>query len=302
MQQLKLNLFGSTLLLATIAAPAMASQADYQVEAGYELRQRDLDNSNNANLTTHLLSFEYFLEPVKIDNQPLAEAAFMNRISSLAAGLTQSDVDADDRTADGDGSFILYTHMQQDSPLRLQVLYVRESADYTFKPGFSSVNYSYDRTVSGISLGGFIAQNTTLAFEYIKDEVELSPGGYSGNDYTLTQNYIVAKHLMPVGNGNMVNMEGTIGVDSYDNNGPADTKNTVLEVKGEYYLNNMQSIGGTFKQISGDDNGEKGQAIAVHGRFFFTPKFSVAAQLYRFSGDGTSNDSDQLTASANMRF
>ena len=69
---------------------------------------------------------------------------------------------------------------------------------------------------------------------------------------------------------------------------------------GEYYLNNMQSIGGTFKQTSGDDNGYMGQAIAVHGKFFFTPKFSVATKIRQFSGDETSFDDD--TINANMRF
>lgn len=302
MKKTTLHVFGTTLLLTTITIPVIASQADYQAEIGYELQQLDSGSTTNAKETVHTISFEYFLEPVKTDNQPLAEAAFMNRVSSIAAGLGQFDYENDSRTAEGNSTLILYTHMQQDSPLWLQILYAQQSGDYKFKPGFAFIDYSYDRTITGFSAGSFIEQNTVIALEYSKDEVEFSPAVYSGSDYTLTQTHVIAKHLMPIGNGKMVNIEGTIGTDSYDNKGSANTKNTVIAAKGEYYLNNMQSIGGTFEQISGDDNGNKGQAIAVHGKFFFTPKFFVAAQIRQFSGDGTSDDEDTITINANLRF
>lgn len=302
MKKTKRHLFGTTLLLATITPAAMASQADYQAEVGYELQQLDTANSINANETIHTLSFEYFLEAVKVDNQPLAEAAFMNRISSVVVGLSQSDFDADDRTGDVNTTIVQYTHMQQGSPLWLQVFYTQQSADFDFKDS-SFIDFSYDRTITGFGAGSFISENTAVALEYTKDEVEFSPAVYSAAfDYTLTQIHVIAKHLMPIGNAKMVNIEGTIGTDSYDNTGSANTKNTVIEVKGEYYLNNMQSIGGTFEQITGDDNGYKGQAIAVHGKFFFTPKFFVAAKIRQFSGDGTSDDEDNITINANMRF
>jgi len=300
MNKAKRHLFGTTLLLATIAPPAMAGQADYQAEVGYELLQLDYGGTANADETVHTLSFQYFLEAVKINNQPLAEAAFMNRVSSFAAGLGQFDFESDTRTGEGNTTILQYTHMQQGSPLWLQVLYAQQSADFDRKA--STDDYSYDRTITGFGAGGFIAKNTAIALEYTKDEVEFSTVGYSGNDRTLTQTHIIAKHLMPIGNGKMVNIEGTIGTDDYDNKGSANTENTVIEVVGDYYLNNMQSIGGTFEQVSGDDNGYKGQAIAIQGKFFFTPKFFVAAKIRQFSGDGTSDDDDRITISANMRF
>ncbi len=102
--------------------------------------------------------------------------------------------------------------------------------------------------------------------------------------------------------GKMVNIEGSIGVDSYDNKQSADTENTTIQIMGEYYLTNMHSIGVTFSQISGDDNDEKGQSMAVHGNFFLTPKFSVNAEIYQFSGDGNGNDMDRLSLIANLRF
>jgi len=301
MSKTKRHLFGATLLLATIAPSAMAGQADYQAEAGYGLQQTDYDSTNNAKETTHLVFFEYYLETVKIDNQPLAEAAFMNRVSSIGVGIQQFDFDTDDRTGDGNTTIIGYTHMQQGSPLWLQFSYAQQSADTDFKD-ISFIDRSYDRTITSIGAGGFIAQNTAIALEYTKDEVEFSPAVYSDNDFTLTQIHVIAKHLMPLGNGNMVNIEGTVGTDDYDNKGSANTENTVIEVVGDYYLNNMQSIGGTFEKISGDDNGEKGQALAVQGKFFFTPKFSLAAQYRQFSGDGTSVDDDRISINANLRF
>jgi len=302
MDRTKPYFFGAILLLATASHLAMASQADYQIELGYELEQTDYANSENTKTTVHTISFEYFLEPVKIDNQPLAEAAFMNRISSFVAVHGQFDLDNNSRTAEGNTTALLYTHMQQGSPLRLAAIYAQQSADYTFKPGFPFFDYSYDRTITGLHIGSFIAQNTAIAFEYLTDKVDYSPTVYSTFDYTLTQTKITAKHLMPTGNGTMVNIEGDIGTDSYDNKNSADTKNTVIKITGEYYLNNMQSIGGGFEQISGDDNGEKGQAIAVLGKLFFTPKFFLAAKIRQFSGDGTSNDNDEIVINANMRF
>lgn len=39
-----------------------------------------------------------------------------------------------------------------------------------------------------------------------------------------------------------------------------------------------------------------------HGKLFVTPKFFVAAKIRQFSGDGTSDDDDNITINANMRF
>ena len=288
--------------MATTSNVAMASQADYQSEIGYEFQQVDYGNTVNTKDIQHTISFEYFLEPVIINDQPLAEAAFMNRISSFAVGHGQFDTDSDNRTGKGNDNAFLYTHMQQGSALLFQILYARQTADYDFISS-SYIDFSYDRTLTGISLGSFVAKNTAIDLTYSQDKVEFLPAVYSTQlDYTLTQTHIEAKHLMPIDNSHMVNIEATIGTDSYDNKGSANTKNTLVEVKGEYYLNNRQSIGGTLEKISGDDNGYKGQAIAVHGKFFITSKFSLAAKFRQFSGDKPNTDYDTITINANMRF
>lgn len=301
MDKTTLYLLGSTFLLATTYQSVVASEADYQAEIGYQYTQIDYDDTPKTEETIHTINFEYFLNPIEISNQPLVEAAFMNRVGSITVGYSLNDIESNTQTGDANFTTVQYNHMQQGSPLLLQVLYQQGTADFDIKDG-SFIDYSYDRTQYGISIGAFIAQNTTIAFAYIQQEVEYSPAVYTDNDYTLTSTNIVAKHLMPTGNGTMLNIEGLIGLDSYDNKGAADTENTVLGISGDYYLNNMLSFGATLIQVSGDDNEYKGQNIAVEGRYFLTPKFSLAAQISQFAGDGKSDDEDAIAIDASLRF
>ncbi len=262
----------------------------------------DYDDSNTSKADANGLFFSFYLDPVQVKDRPLAEAAFMQRASNIGFATGQVDSESTSRTGEGDYLSVGYTHMAPDSPLWLQVIHTQASNDYKNTPAYMPFQYTRDSTENEIGIGMFIAQNTIIAIGYGKTEYEYSPSSYSQNDYTVTSTDLIAKHLMPAGNGAIFNIEGGIGFDDISRSNAADEKNNRIALGGDYYFTNHYSVGVSLERTSGDDNGQKGQEIGLHGQFFLTPKFSVLAKIAKFSGQGKSDDYDMLVLQAALRF
>ncbi|MDH5445176.1 MAG: hypothetical protein OEY52_06425 [Gammaproteobacteria bacterium] len=293
----------TTLLLAITSQASTASEADYQIEFGFGLFETDYTSpaGNTAELSGSIIAFEYFLDTVNVRNQPLAEAWFMNRIGSFGVAFGEADYDQKDRSGEIDLNVLGFTYMQPGSPLYLDFYYTTGSEEYDFKPGYSFIDYSNDLTSTSVTLGYFVKQNTLFVFEYESAKYEHSPAAYSQFDYTRKETNLKVKHLAPSGNGTMLNIIGLVGKTTYDEKTKADTDNTVMGFEVDFYPNSTTSIGGTFEQTTGDDNGYKGKKVGLQGKLFLTPKFSIAVEFSEFSGKGTSSDKDAINLTANIR-
>lgn len=269
--------------LAALAVSPAAALADYQSEISYNSFYRDFENGTEQSFG--MFTYKYYLEQVSSDNKPLAEAAYLQRASSIEAGLsgTVYDYPGGDELSGGAVGFA-YTHMKKDSPLILSVLYETGTLDYS-SGGFLA--YQIDITSLGLSAGWFIDTATSVDVNYVKHEYEYKPAVYSGNNFDATYLYLSAKTVKSLGGDTAVNVEGMFGQVEYANSA-ASASNTLLGIAADYYLDSRMSIGGLYQSESGDSAEDEGTITTIRGRFFFNTQLSLNVELTSFSAANAS--------------
>lgn len=271
--------------------PAITN-AEYQSEIFYELDSYDYEG--NIEGSFNHVNYKYYLDKVSTNNIPLAEAAFLGRVSNIEVGWYNFSFDyPDNDTADGDGLGFIYSHKQKNSPLNLEVLY--DSSSMTFTDQAGSNDYDLDILSYGLSIGWFIEDTTTVNFEYIKTDYDYSA---VFTDETVEHTLITFKKVEKLGGNMAYNLEAVIGTIDYEGK-----SNTQLGIQGDYYLDNMKSIGAEYISESGDSRSDEGTTTVIRGQIFFNKQFSLRAQLVSFDADNTSGTSfDETDIAVHYRF
>lgn len=290
MEMLKTR-FAAIICTLIFMLPAMAN-AEYQSEIFIELDSYDYEG--NIEGSFNQLNYKYYLDKVSTNNVPLAEAAFLGRVSNIEVGWYNFSFDyPDNDTADGDGLGFIYSHKQKNSPLNLEVLYDSSSMAFTDQAGPN--DYDLDILSYGIIIGWFIEDTTTVNFEYIKIDYDYSA---VFADETEEHTLISFKKVEKLGGNTAYNLEAMIGTVDYEGN-----SNTQLGIQGDYYLDNMKSIGAEYLSESGDSKADEGTTTVIRGQIFFNKQFSLRAQLESYDADNPSGTSyDETVIAVHYRF
>lgn len=264
------------------------AQADYQ--AGLAYVDIKLTEENNDEVRGKALAFAYYLEPIKLNDQPWAEAVYLQRVSHIQITTMRLEGEFNSTnpklTADGNLTTLGFSYLDKASPFIASVSYGTGSTDY--KRSVSP--YSIDNKDIEFVLGSYIAQTTSVIVGYKKTDNKYSPTGYSQNDYTRTTLGLGAKHLVLREDGTAIAMQGSYSQIDYDRTSGTDYRNTKLELNVDYYFTNRYSAGLGVTQTSGDDNGNKGRDMTIRGMFYLTTAFSVSVMYVKFDGEGQSVD------------
>jgi predicted porin len=143
-----------------------------------------------------------------------------------------------------------------------------------------------------LGIGMFVRDNLLIALGYGHEKEEFKDqvfGTYEvkNNLYSVSTKWVNEKN-----NGTALNIEGSIGLDNYDD-GFEDGSNTVLGVAADYYFNPRMSVGAGLALNAGDDVGAEGNTLEIRSAIFFNPRFSVRAAFEQFFADNDNSDDEQ---------
>lgn len=256
-------------LAAAGLSAGVASAQDYQFEAGISYA----DFSYEAGGSDSALSIggEYHFSPVKTSGHPLAEAAFLQNSSNLAAFYATTDESEVDTLGIG-GEF----YMNQ---LYLRGGFARGESDA------SGVDVTVDALIGRIGIVLTPGFRVAAGIDRLDTDIDSNLVA----DPEATNNTVLeAKYVTKMSGGTAVNVEGDLTF--VDDEG--DT--TTLALAGDYYLNPMASLG--LRLASSDNDAGSTTDFGVGGRMFFTPAFSGGLE-YHTAGDGD-DDVFEITLAA----
>lgn len=257
-QGLLLTIKGSSmkklLLVAAIAAISTTAVADeYRVQgtAGYV----NDEISKNIDLTTYTLGGAYYLAPVDDSNGPKAEAAFLDKASSVHAGWgrTTLEIDGTDFSPkfDEDGDvWALGGRYITDSGFILEADYAATEIDNSDVEGF------------GVGIGYYLTDASSITLSYGHTEVD---------DLDSDEDIWSAGYKQLFNNKFGLDLDLTYadvesGDDAYGITGDLD-----------YYINDNFSVGGVLGYVTSDDDYSEAAIYGVKAEYFFNSHIAFNA-------------------------
>lgn len=273
---------------------SITAYADYQSEISYSASYEEQDKSGDT--SSGELKYKYYLNGISGDSKgPLAEAVYLQRVSSIEGSLASSVY----TTPGGDENVtnnlsLSYINMNPGTPLFWEVGYA--VGNFEYKSGGATL-YEGDTTRLLAVVGWFIKRTTSVDVK-VENNAYAFKGDYAVLDGDDTNVYIAAKHLILSADGTAINLEGLAGKLEYDSD-----SNRQVKVAADYYFDKKLSVGGSFTSESGDVASAEGEWLSIRGRYFFNDKFSLSAELESFTASNASGtDSDSSNVELFYRF
>lgn len=249
-------------LLATLAVANVAQAYQAEVNVGYESTDFD-DADGNADAIS--LSGKYYLAPVNTRSAPLAEAAFLDKASSIALGYT--NLDSDGLEADSLG-------LSGEYYIPNSQFYVSGALNRTDADGDKGNGFAIEAGYLPMA-GLLVAVGATDLSESI-DPTQFAQYGTltsvgsalsAGEDTAAT---LRAKYVYKVG-ANDVNLESNLIIGD----------ETAYRVAADLYLDPTLSIGASFADSTFD---ESDSIFGVRAQKFLTPMVAVGGSYTTTDG------------------
>lgn len=269
--------------------------SNLDVDYTYEDNTKDSEDGNLYGITG-----TYYFTPVKVGNGPTAEAAFLNKASSIYLSSLRAKSDSDQ-----DNDSVKITSYTAGSRFiiadRFSILGKYAQTDGTF----NGSDYYESETIS-IGVGMYITDSHELSLNVANDEFD-----YERSDSeTDIKTYTLAYHgVVGLGNAQNLAVDASYAFADRENDGEyfSDDKNSKMTTVGvTYYPINSLGIGANLRQIDEDYSDELAYAFGV--KYFFSPNFSVGGE-FEFSKTDYDNtyfndetEMQSLNVSTSFRF
>lgn len=286
----------SSVICFALSSHAMAESYQFEVNAGY-VHTKDTDSSGDKSHTAAIAGVYYF-SPVKTDNHPLQEAAFLEKNGSLSLSYSSTKDSSDSYYEDS--FFVVESH--DNSKYSAAVLAVESYFfdDFLYVGGLISESKSevtnnstfvYKTNTNYNSTDKYQTDDTDNAWRVnlgIAPINNLLVWSEFQKDIDVNESWnINAKYVMEF-DGSALNLQAGYGYNSfaflsssaiYPNNiqlnfaGVEDWKIKSGYIVGDYYFDNTLSLGLGVNH----DNFIKDEIYMVRAKKFFTDSFSVQA-------------------------
>lgn len=271
----------------------------YEVGAQYHSSKEDNNNPNEKDIEVKVtgIGARVHFSEVNTAGHPLAEAAFLERVGSVAVQAGDGEIEGSFGGTDLDGDVTRYVaeveFMRPDLPIVIKATLDKLNIDLN-SPGEGEV----ETGVFNIGFGFFLLDGLRLGLSYGQEEKDEDITAPMVVDRTADyDDYAVeAKWVKSLSGGRSFNAEGSIGIrdfDLKDKNNPSqndDGSNTIVGLSGDYYFTDSFSLGAGVMVNSGDDEGEEGDIVTFNLTNFFSPRFYVNVDYEKFHA---SEDSGQ---------
>ena len=286
----RLKLIAVCLVLFTAVSNAQASES-YKVETHLSYSSSETDSSEAKHYS--LQPVIYFSD-VNLRDHPYAEAAFLERASSITLYHSKYDAKTDyPSESDGSMSGVHVGYHVPSSPVYIMVAYTASEGKSSSLFG----DYTSEGRYYNLGLGYYISDGLFVGASY-------SGGEFKVPDYDLTSKSndygVSVKYVSELSGDRAINIQGGYSVDNNDDGTDKETDRTV-RLSSDYYLNRRLSLGAGVSQYTGDNSSGDGSDYGVNLRFFFNTNLSARVGIYKFEAkndEGSNSDSLSLTLSA----
>lgn len=280
-----------TLLSLILFLPISYAEQNYQIEiiGGYE--KEDAGTSTNKTIG---LGAEIYFAPVNTENKPLAQAAFLDKKSSVVVGYINLKTDLQNSSVDSidlGGPLIAINYITETDAFILGAMYSKLDGDTN--PDLHTI----DDKLVGFIIGKYINDSTTVQASYISSDAEFRNTA-SSQTSTLDIDYYELTF----------NTVGVLGATSYysfdvgfelirkDSSSFAKEDNNEFKVSGGYYFSRMTSLDVAASFNSGDDISDEGQTLAIGFTHFIAPQIALEIGLSKFNpDDNNTEDTDSIS-------
>ncbi len=268
----KMCIFWLTIFFLAGLSSVASAQQSYRFEASADYGQMTMDDREQS---SYGLGGQYYFLPVQTRNHPLAEAAFLERIGSIAVTGVMGETEWENVY----GSFqydttaydVTLSYARPGQSLALGAKFVKSESTYDSNPYYDD----FDTDGYALMVGGYATQGLLLAISYEHSESKYQFNFPSSSmDLTLDTYSFEWKFVKELLNDKAVNFMGALSRLEMDS-GNSDATGTGIEISMDYYFNAKVSFGGSFTAIDGDSSFNDAQMYGVRTRIFFSPGFSL---------------------------
>lgn len=293
---LKRTLSVTLLNLSLFSANSYAEQ-NYQTELSGSYQRSDADTSTDK---TTALSVEIYFLPVNTENKPLAQAAFLDKSSSVALAYIKHKTDLQNsniNSIDIDGPQIEINYITETNAFILGVVY--ETLDFDTNNNL----VTGDSKTTGITIGKYLNDSSAVKLSYISNDIEVrntTSNQASSTDidyYNLSYNTVQSLDAT-----SYYRLSAGIELRKSESTSMKED-NHELAVLGEYYFNRMTSLGVAASFNSGDNVSQEGKILGIGATHFFIPQVALDIGVSRFiADDSQTEDTDSISVNIIARF
>ena len=280
-------MFKKTVIAASLGlALSSTAQAEYQFELSSNAHTGDIEIGNvDADRESFGLTGTYYLGSVDTSKGPLAEAAFLDRASSITLDFSIGEIDFDDGDFDVD-------HYSAESRL------VSKETGWLVDLGYRRTEIDNEEIDTfAIGVGKYVLENTAVVLSYANsDAVALN---YVDFDVESTGDFdrygLAVEHLWQLETG-AIKLDLSAALVDVDN---ADDIN-VWALGGTYYLNPSLGFGADYSHSDSDETDVEDWSLFA--KWFVTEQVELSLAYSEQEDDELGLESDAIMFNANVRF
>lgn len=244
-------------------------------------------------------SAEIYFEPVNVENHPVAEAAFLERVGSVYFLGGRATADSALLSAETRRLYLAgITYAKAESPFVAQAAYSKVDWDY------DTPDATLEGDLYALAAGWYVSPTGLVSLGWIHTDSKLSADGWPDMNLEDDIYSVDVKYVGKFASGAAYNVETKLSAEEKDVDGEKDSMNAVA-LSGDYYLSRRLSLGGGIELIRGSDESREGNTYTATARWFITPRFSAEVEtswfmVSRAEQDDMNERSTDLTLA--MRF
>ena len=273
------------------------TEESYQTEIIGVYEKEDADTTTDKIIG---LVAEIYFSPVSTDNKPLAQAAFLDKKSSVSVGYMNFKTDLQNASVDSidlGGPIIGINYITETDAFILGAAYSKLDGDTN--PDFLTI----DSEIVSFTIGKYINDSTIVQASYTSGDAEYRNTASSQTSY-LDLDYYELSYITVQSLGATNYYSFGIGFELISKEGSTSVKedNNEFKVLGNYYFSRMTSLGVAAAFNSGDDVSDEGQTLAIGVTHFFTPQLALGISLAKFNADDiNTEDTDSISLTVRAR-
>jgi hypothetical protein len=287
-----------TLLSFSLLSVNSHAEQNYQIElqGGYE--KEDADTSTDKSTA---LSVEIYFSPVNTENKPLAEAAFLDKSSSVIIGYIKVNSDFKNSglsTINASGPLFAINYVTETDAFILGAVYSMQDIDTD--PDLATG----DTNIIGFNIGKYLDDTSAIEVSYISTDTGIQSATLSQTSSIDIENYSLSfKTVRPLNDTSFYRFGTSFEYTKTDSTSVNDNDSQRLEVQGEYYFTRMTSLGAMASFNSSDDITPEGKTLAIGGTHFFIPQIALTISWSKFFAlNSQDEDTDSISVDAIARF
>jgi hypothetical protein len=273
----------STLLLVISTISCQQVFADsYQ----NEFSASHASSTGSSDTKVSLLAIQHYLTAVDTRDQPLAEAAFLQRASYIGAAIGQSGYDNGYGFEPDGPVYALAGHYQlPGKDLFIGAEYTETDLAESYEGSKDEITYQQ----GSLYVGYYLNNSTSLSLGYDNALTNIRSDWYRDTDKYSSRTHVLTlsgKRVQTLGNGQSLNLESSLS--HYRND--SDTEDQ-LSVGGDFYLNRMTSVGvGLERMFTAETT-----RTEIRVNHFFEDNMGLEASTYKILNSYDSEKGWDLT-------